>query len=365
VTHSERIALVAPSLEAAAVLRGDLIGDLVARGHRVLCLTPPGPGKHLRRLRSLGAQHRVIEEFQPRVRLLTDWQAISGLVTQFKDWQPNIALGFGLRMLVLSALAARRAGVRRVVSLLNGLPSDGVEGVSRRRFAQALRASDAVIFHNRDNARRVSGLGLVPANLPSVVVPGSGIDLASYPSVPLPPADEGTAFLMLGRLERRRGVLEYAAAARELTSRWPRARFRLAGAMSTEPDAVSPETLTADGALEYLGHLDDVRAALAACHVFVYPSHGEGMPRAVLEAMATGRPVVTTRAPGCSETVDEMVSGCLVPPGDASALAAAMECYLRRPELIVTGARAARTKAERRFDAHDVNAAFIRVLGLA
>lgn len=363
-THSERIALVAPSVEAAAVLRGDLIEDLIGRGHRILCLTPPGPGKYLRRLRSLGVQHRVVEEAHPHLRLLTDWQTIMGLVTQFKDWQPNVALGVGLRTLMLTALAARRAGVRRVVSLLNGLPSDGVESVSRRRFAHALRQSDAVVFHNRDDARTLARLGLVPANLPALVVPGSGINLKSYPVAPLPAAGDGLAFLMLSRLERRRGVLEYAAAARALKARWPDARFRLAGAMSTEPDAVSPATLTAGGAVEYLGHLDDVRPALAACHVFVYPSYAEGMPRAVLEAMATGRPVVTTRAPGCSETVDEMVSGCLVPPADVPALATAMECYLKRPELIAAGARAARLKAERRFDVRDVNAAFLRALGL-
>jgi glycosyltransferase involved in cell wall biosynthesis len=362
---SERIAIVAPSVEAAAVLRGDLIEDLVGRGHRILCLTPPGPGKYTLRLRRLGAQHRVVEEPQPRLQLLTDWQAIMGLVTQFQDWQPNVVLGFGLRTLMLSALAGKRARVRRIVSLLNGLPSDGIESVSRRRFAHALRASDAVVFHNRDNARYISRLGLLPANMPSVVVPGSGIDLTNYAAVPLPPQDEGLAFLMLGRLERRRGVLEYAAAARALKARWPAAKFRFAGATSAEPDAVSAEILTQGGAVEYLGHLDDVRAALAACHVFVYPSYAEGMPRAVLEAMATGRPIVTTQAPGCSETVDEMVSGCLVPPADAAALAAAMECYLRRPELIAIGARAARLKAERRFDANDVNAAFARVLGLA
>ncbi len=89
------------------------------------------------------------------------------------------------------------------------------------------------------------------------------------------------------------------------------------------------------------------------------------MPRAVLEALATGRPVITTTAPGCVETVDEKVSGCLVAPADTAALATAMESYLANPDQVAAGSRAARLKAERRFDAKHVNASMTRILGLA
>jgi glycosyltransferase involved in cell wall biosynthesis len=99
--------------------------------------------------------------------------------------------------------------------------------------------------------------------------------------------------------------------------------------------------------------------------VFVYPSHVEGMPLAVLEALATGRPVITTDTPGCRETVDEKVSGCLVPPGDSEALMRAMRSFLKRPDLIPSLSRAARLKAERRFDSTDVNRTVESVLGLA
>lgn len=362
---SERIAIVAPSAESAALLRRDLIQWLTNHGHRVLCLTPPGAGQYVRTLRGIGAQHRVLEPPRTRFRILDDWQEIAGLVTQFKDWQPNVVLGVGLRTLTLAAIAARRAGVRRVVSLVNGLPSDGIEGIGRRRFSHAVRASDAVVFHNRDNRATLARLGVLPANLETLVVPGSGIDLKSFRAEPLPPHADGLVFLMLSRLERRRGVLEYKAAAERLKAHWPTAKFRLAGPPSREPDAVSPAAVSEGGAVEYLGHLEEVRPALAACHVFVYPSYGEGMPRAALEALATGRPVVTTRTPGCADLVDEKVSGCLVPPADVASLTIAMESYLRNPGLLPTGARAARLKAERRFDVRDVNAVLARVLGVA
>lgn len=346
-------------------MRRDLIAWLTSRGHRVLCITPPGPGRYTLILRGIGAQHRIIEPPQPSLRILTDWQMMASLVGQFNDWQPNVVLAFGLRTLTLAALAARRAKVRRVISLVNGLPSDGIEGIGRGRFAQAIRASDAVVFHNRDNLATLTRLGLLRENLQTLVVPGPGIDLKSFPAVPMPPRDGGLVFLMLARLERRRGVLEYKAAAERLKTKWPAVTFRFAGSASSEPDAVSPATLTEGGAVEYLGHLEDVRPALAASHVFVYPSYGEGLPRAGLEALATGRPVVTTRAPGCADLIDETVSGCLAPPADIAGLALAMESYLRNPGLLATGSRAARLKAERRFDGKDVNTALARLIGIA
>ena len=362
-TVSERIAIVAPSVEAAALLRKDLIKDLIERGHRILCLTPPGPAQYQRALRELGSQHRLVDVPQQKIRLLDDWKTISALITHFNDWQPNIVLGFGPRTLMHSAIAARRAGVRRVVSLVNTLPADGIGSIGRRRFSYAIRASDALVFHNRDHERVLIESGILPENITSTVVTGKGVDLTHYKSAPLPAQDDGIVFLVLARFERRRGILEYRAAAEVLKAKWPSARFQIAGQTSNEKDAIPRHHL--DGVLEDLGDLEDVRPALAACHVFVYPSHVEGMPPAVLEALATGRPVITTRTPGCKETVDEKVSGCLVPPADAKELASAMEGYLVRPELIAVGARAARLKAQRRFDVRDVNATLRRVLDLA
>jgi glycosyltransferase involved in cell wall biosynthesis len=99
--------------------------------------------------------------------------------------------------------------------------------------------------------------------------------------------------------------------------------------------------------------------------VFVLPAHEEGFAHEVAEAMACGRPAITTDVPGCRETVDERVSGVLVPPRDAMALASAIESFLRRPDLIPWMAQASRHKAERRFDAQAVNRTLLRLLGLA
>lgn len=362
---SLRFAIVGPSAESISTLRDGLLLDAAARGHRVLCITPPAKPRAVNALRDLGAQHRAVEADALRVPFLADWQYTKHLVDIFRDWQPQVAMGFGMRPMIDTAIAARRAKVKRVVSLMNGLPREGAGGIPQRRFAHAMRASDAVVFHNHDNRRQVMDAGLLPEGLASVVVPGAGIDLRRYPAKPLPPLADGIVFLMIAQLERPRGVLEYAVAARDLRGRAAGTRFLLAGPLSKSPDAVTMDALAAaGGALEYLGSLDDVRKTLASCHVFVYPSYAEGMPLAVLEALATGRPVITTDTPGCRETVDDMVSGCLVPAADAKALAAAMESFLNRPDVIPPAGRAARLKAERRFDRTSVNRTLLEVLGL-
>ena len=364
-TRSERIAFVANSAESIVGPRGELTHDIVHHGHRVLCITPPAQGKHLRRMKELGVQHRILELEPKGLKLLNDWRVMSGLIEIFKDWQPNVVMGFGFSAMVSAAIAARRAGVRRVVSLCNGLPNDGIESVGRRRFSAAMKASDAIVFHNQDNRRVLAEQGLLPSRIQIEVVPGAGVNLSRFKVAQLPPLEQGFVFLMLARLERSRGVMDYAEAAARLKPDAPGARFLLAGPPGRGADAMTPDSLKGFGdALEVLGVQDDVRPTLAGCHVFVYPSHVEGMPPAVLEALATGRPVITTDTPGCRDTVDEKVSGCLVPAGNAAALVRAMQSFLKRPDLMPSLSRAARLKAERRFDADDVNRTVETVLGL-
>jgi len=197
-------------------------------------------------------------------------------------------------------------------------------------------------------------------------VPGAGVDLDSHGMLPLPPLDEGLNFLMVAELDRRKGVIEYCEAARDLLERTPNCRFLLAGTPGEGALGMSPDDVVAYApAIEYLGPAQDIRALLALSHVFVYPSHAEGMPQPVLEAMAAGRPIVTTDVAGCRDTVDDRVNGCFAQPRDARSLAAAMESFLKRPDLIPPIARASRAKAERFCGVETVTRSLLAALALA
>jgi glycosyltransferase involved in cell wall biosynthesis len=149
------------------------------------------------------------------------------------------------------------------------------------------------------------------------------VDLSYFQPTSLP---EAPVFLLIARLLWSKGIREYVGAALKVREQVPHARFQLAGFLDEGPDAVTDAEL--DGwikaGIEYLGPLEDIRPAMAGASVYVLPSYREGTPRTVLEAMAMGRPVITTDAPGCRETVRNRVNGLLVPTRDVDSLAAAM-----------------------------------------
>lgn len=262
--------------------------------------------------------------------------------------------------------------VPRRFALITGLGyafTAGRKGFSvwlvRHLYAFGLSGVTKVFFQNPDDQSVFRDLGLVRATTPSFVVNGSGVDLEEFRTAPI--LDGPATFLMIGRLLGDKGVREYANAARRVRSRHPEARFLLAGWIDENPDAISNEELEQwieEGCVEFLGKLDDVRPAIAVSTVYVLPSYREGTPRTVLEAMAMGRPVITTDAPGCRQTVRDGENGFLVPVGSVDALVSAMESFIAKPPLAHSMGRASRQRAELVFDVHKVNRAILAEMGI-
>jgi glycosyltransferase involved in cell wall biosynthesis len=182
-----------------------------------------------------------------------------------------------------------------------------------------------------------------------------------YAQTTLPDAP---VFLMISRLLGNKGVREYHAASLEVRKIYPEARIQLLGPLDDGPDGISEKELQGwiDAGIEYLGVKDDVRPALQEARIFVLPSYREGTPRSVLEAMAMGRPVITTDAPGCRETIRNMIEGYLVPVRDPAALCTAMLDMLANPDRTANMARAAHRRARECFDVTIVNAQMIEAL---
>jgi glycosyltransferase involved in cell wall biosynthesis len=365
VVRASRVAIVAPSSASLRRLRSGLIEAMTSRRHGVMCFAPeydPGDGVALD---ALGVERRTLAPRQVGFELFAEHRRMAALAGDLSAWRPHAILASGPQEALIAAKAARKAGVSRIVVMVSAVPR-GTSGLgSLKATSRALELASAAVFHNADDVKFLKQKGLLPGDLSYVIVPGAGVDLDHHGAQPLPPVTGGLAFLTISRLDVDKGVIDYCEAARILSARAPTAKFRLAGPPGTGRTGLKVASIQAYcDCVEYLGPLDDVRGELGRCHVFVYPSHGEGMPRPVLEAMAAGRPVITTTAPGCRDTVDDRVNGCLVPPSDTEALAAAMESFLKRPDLIPAIARASRAKAERRFDARDVNATLLDLLGV-
>uniref|UniRef100_UPI0025E396F7 sugar transferase n=1 Tax=Deinococcus sp. TaxID=47478 RepID=UPI0025E396F7 len=304
--------------------------------------------------------------------LRRDGRDLLALRTRLHALQPDLVLAYTIKPVVYGLIAARAAGVKRRYALVTGLGYSFQGAGMRRRLLSALTAglyrtalhgARRVIFQNPDDWALFVERKLVTV-AQTALVNGSGVDLNQFAPVPLP---EAPVFLLIARLLRDKGISEYVEAARQVRARHPQARFQLVGPLDPSPDSYTQADLDAwqaEGVIEYLGELRDVRPALAECRIYVLPSYREGTPRTVLEAMALGRPVITTDAPGCRETVTEGVNGFLVPVGDAGALADRMDALIGDPALAARMGAAGLALARQKYDVELVNRSMLVALEL-
>jgi glycosyltransferase involved in cell wall biosynthesis len=288
--------------------------------------------------------------------------------------RPNILIAYTIKPVIIAALAGRAERVPLIVSLITGAGYAFTPGheIGRRLsriiasalYRRAFKRSDVIIFQNPDDERLFRDLRLLPAAQSTYVVNGSGVDLEEFPVTPVPTQ---TAFLMIGRLLKDKGVREFASAAKRLKAVQPEIAITLVGDRDPSPNSIGPAELDelSRSGIDCRGYLEDVRPAIAACSVFVLPSYREGTPRSVLEAMSMGRAIITTDAPGCRETVCSGENGFLVPPRDAQALYEAMMRFVENPALAARMGECSRKIAEEKYDVRKVNAALLRYAGLS
>lgn len=353
--------------------RGSLIRALAMRGHRVIAMAPAIGDELAARLRAIGAKPYEVPLDNQGLNPLGMLRSIRALERAFAACCPDAVIAYTIKPVTLGAVAAKRAGVPHFIALITGLGyafSGGttlVRRLSERAatslYRHALKRSSAIVFQNPDDRDFFAARRILPRQPDPVVVNGSGIDLAHFAPVPLP--DE-PHFLMISRLLGDKGVREYGEVARRLKARHPDVRFSLVGYFDNSPDAISEQELVQikEGGVDFLGRVDDVRAAIAEASVYVLPSYREGTPRSVLEAMAMGRAVVTTDAPGCRQTVDHGRNGFLVAPRDAGSLETAMERFVADPTLIAPMGAESRRIAEERFDVNKVDAQLLAAADL-
>jgi glycosyltransferase involved in cell wall biosynthesis len=287
-------------------------------------------------------------------------------------------MSYTVKSVIYGTLAAWLARVPHRFAMIEGLgfvftPPEGVQTLKRRAlkwmvsilYATALRHANRVFFLNRDDIEEFTKSRIVTPKK-AFLLGGIGVDLNEWR--PAPHVTRPVTFMLAARLLREKGIMEYAKAARIIKQKHPDTRFILLGRLDTNPGGLSRAEIddwVAEGILDWPGHVPDVRHWMARASAFVLPSYyREGVPRSTQEAMAMARPVITTDAPGCRDTVIDGENGFLVPVRNADALAATMERFIQQPELIEKMGRASRKMAEECFDVHKINQIILQEMGV-
>jgi len=375
--------VVASYPDSILQFRGALLAALAATGLEVHVAAPGlGPTSAIRQ--ALEARGYVVHDLYMQrtgLNMLADGWTLSALYRLMRRIKPDYMLGYTIKPVIYGAIAAYFAGVPHRFALITGLgyafsavgEQEHAPSFFQRAlfqlYAYALKQVEVVFFQNPDDLALFRQLKILQPEHASVVVKGSGVNTVEYAPDPTP-ADPAAPvqFLLIARLLGDKGVREYAAAAHLIKAKYPQVTFHLVGWIDENPNAIDQAELDEwiqDQRLVYWGKLNDVRPAIRQCSVYVLPSYREGTPRSVLEAMAMGKAIITTDAPGCRETVQDGYNGYLVPVKSVAALAESMERFIQSPKLVIDMGLASRALAESRFDVNRVNGVMLNAMGLA
>lgn len=371
----ENILIVGSDAMMMFKFHGALIRYLVTQNRKVTVAFPhsDNSGTYAAKLRALGARTMLIALSRNGLNPIADLRTFFTLVKLMRQLPLDVVLLYTAKPVIYGLFAAKVAKVPRRIALITGLGYAFTgKAVGRRRFIQyfiarlyqaALRFASVVLFQNKDDEQAMRRIGLIREEARSHVVDGCGVDTTYY--APSEVTSGPQSFLMISRVIADKGVREFVEAARIVRQAHPEVQFRLVGGLDSNPDAIlrsEVESWVSDGSILWEGQVSDVRQVLAECSVFVLPSYREGLPQSTIEALASGRPVITTDVPGCRETVIEGETGLLVPPGSGADLADACRQFINNPEIVFNWGRSARKVAEQRFCASRINLIMTRYI---
>lgn len=364
----KKIIIVAPLSKSLINFRGDLIKDMMNRGYNVVTASPDLSKEYS----DIFKQRKIINlpvNFQRnKLNPFYDLVTLTKLFKIFWKQSPNIILSYTIKPVIWGGLVAKFFKTD-FYALITGtgfvfygfsFKRKLLRGFVTFLYKLALKKSKAVIFQNADDLNLFVDRGIVPRSK-THLVNGSGVNIEKFNFTTIP--KDNTNFLCVARLKGDKGIRQYAAAAKIVKKKFPNTMFNLVGPEETSPDAISlDEVKSWSDYINYTGEVLDVRSTIKNSHVYVLPSYHEGLPRSTLEAMSMGRPVITTDASGCRETVKEGVNGFMVPVNNVDKLVEKMIWFIEHSDRLEPMGIASRRMVEEKFDVRKVNSAMMDII---
>ena len=357
--EQKKMILLSGSGDTVAWFRLEFLNEFILRSYKVYVLAPGIRDDLKPQLEEMGVEFIEIKLDRKGFDVLNLALSVIELRKLFKDIQPDIIFSYTHKAILSGALAAKMSGFSNIFSLITGtghifdgrtLKERFIRNIGSLALKLALKFNKLVFFQNIDDKNLFLKNNIAKPQQ-ARLVNGSGVNLDNFTKL----KEKGVAPIICfaGRLIKEKGVYEFISAARLLRQKNINARFLLAGSLDNKnPSSLSQKDLDRiknEGYVEVLGYQKDIPALYEKSHIVCLPSYREGFPKALIEAAAAGRAVVTTDVPGCRDAVVPNKTGLIVPVKNTEKLAWAIQWLIEHSKERVAMGKAGRELAVKEF----------------
>lgn len=369
-----KIMLISSDTKSLIDFRGDLMIQMKEKGHEIIAVAPEN--EFLEEFNKMGVRFEQLKFNRASTSILGDISFYFKVKLLIKSEKPDMVFSYALKPVIYGSISAKKCGVNKIYSLLPGLghafnrdnlsfKDRLVNKIVKLLLRYACKYNKRVIVQNPDDKEELINEGIV-SEYKIERVNSSGVNMDKFKPTEYP---ENITFIMISRLLKNKGVLEYISAAKNIKKEYKKVKFLLVGPLDSNPLSLSKielENLIADGCVEYLGVTNDVREYISRSSVFVLPSYyREGVPRSTQEAMAMGRPIITTDWIGCRETVIDKYNGYLIQAKNTNQLEEAMRNFIKDPYLIKNMGENSIKYCKEKFEVNIINEQMIKYIDLS
>jgi len=352
--------------------RGDFIKEMVSAGNEVTCISIESTEDMKEQVGKLGSDYISTGGSRTGTGIIENLKLFWSYIRIINRIKPDICFLYMAKPIVFGGIASIFLRVKKIYPFVTGLETafygKGIHNLLIRRilcgfYRIIFHFSKTCFFMNQDDYDRMISMRLIRRGK-GVLVNGSGVNMNYFSKLPLP---EQACILMTARLVEGKGIREYFKAAFQLKRKYEGIEFMLVGGLDEHKEAISKEELKhllSEGAVTYCGYAEDVRPYLNRCSIFVLPSYHEGNGKSIVEAMAAGRPIVTTDVPGCRETVVDGYNGFLVKARDSEALAKGLELLIQNGKLREVMGEYSYQLCKEKFEVKHINKILLTEMGL-
>ncbi|MFD1348011.1 glycosyltransferase family 4 protein [Oceanobacillus caeni] len=340
--------------------RKELLEELIRNDNDVYISFPHD--EYVPKLESLGCKFINIKLDRRGTNPFSDLKVVFNYMRMIKRIKPDIVLTYTIKPNVYGGIACiltNHPYISNITGLGTAVENKGlIQNITLTLYKTGLRKASCVFFQNKTNREFFIKKNIVKNN--SRLIPGSGVNLVQHKFEEYPAkTDKKIRFLFIGRIMKAKGIEELLEAAKVVKEEYPNTEFNLIGGMEEDYSQII-NVLEKQGIVKYHGQQDDVQSFIKKSHGTILPSYHEGLANVLLESASAGRPVMTSRIPGCLETFDENISGIGFEVRDTQSLKEAIIKFINLPydqkkKMGIAG----RKKMEREFNRRSVVQAYI------